>query len=526
VYDNTGKVCYLVPSALVIQERKLAETALQASELALMEAQRLAQIGNWRWDIAANRVYWSAEVFRIYGRDPELTLQTYEEQLKFYTPESAARLHAAVANAMSDGTAYALDLERDNSRQDNSQQDNSQQDNLQQDNSPRDTAGSEPTQWVTARGEAFRDASGQIVQLRGTVQDITARKLAEAALSESEQRFRDTFKLMPAAVTLQTEAGVLIDASDVFCQVTGYSREEAIDQNVLDLNLWVEPEQRVVMREVLQRDGQVDGVEVLLRRRGGDTYTTMQVSARYLTIGGERLLLAFAHDITERKQADAELLVALNEKTALLKEVHHRVKNNLQVITSLLSLEAARCNDLATKTVLKDMKGRIRSMALLHETLYRTGIFAGVDLSRYLKQLATEVFRTMATTTTATAVSLECALTPLHLEMDQALPCGLLINELLTNSLKHAFPQGGKGIVNVELKLIDDIVHLSVSDTGVGLAPNFNLQQMASLGLHLVADLATQLGGTLQIETGQGATFVVTFALKNPLAAPLHHVNV
>jgi two-component sensor histidine kinase len=110
-------------------------------------------------------------------------------------------------------------------------------------------------------------------------------------------------------------------------------------------------------------------------------------------------------------------------------------------------------------------------------------------------------------------------LAPRHSQISgiQALPCGLLINELLSNSLKHGFPQGGKGIVKVELKFIDGRVHLSVSDTGVGLAPDFNLQQLASLGLHLVSDLAKQLGGTLQIETGQGTISTVIFMPKNTL---------
>jgi two-component sensor histidine kinase len=217
-------------------------------------------------------------------------------------------------------------------------------------------------------------------------------------------------------------------------------------------------------------------------------------------------------DVTARKCVDTELLNALNEKTALLKEVHHRVKNNLQVITSLLSLESVRSPELATKNVLKDMKDRIRSMALLHETLYRTGIFASVELGDYLKQLATQVFR--ANATSAIPVSLTCEFEPLSLEMDQALPCGLIINELISNSLKHGFTLGSKGHINVTLKVINCMVQLTVSDTGVGLAQDFELQKAASLGLHLVSDLAKQLGGKLEIQTGQGAVFTVSFSLK------------
>lgn len=484
---------------------------------------------------------------------------------------------------------------------------------------------------------------GELAELGKNIEQMqAARKQAEMALLQSESRFHDVFKLMPASVTLQNEAGVLVDCSDEFCELTGYNREEAIGRNILDLNIWAEPELRAAMRATLERDGHVEGIEFVIKNRSGAT-TPMQMSAHYVMIGADRLLLTFALDISSRKQVELafahqaellkltgklaqvggwevnlqtmkltwtqetfriaeietgvepvleeginlfapearpiiaaavqttietgvaydlelplitakgrhiwvktqgfadiqqgkavriygtfqdvtasrqvniELTAAVQEKTVLLKEVHHRVKNNLQVITSLLSLEATRSHDFAITAVLKEMKGRIRSMALLHDTLYRTGIFAGVDLSRYLKQLASEAFR--ATASSTSAVSLELELASVHVEMDQALPCGLLVNELLSNCLKHGFPNGGKGVIRVELKRVEALVHLSVSDTGIGLASDFNLQQQTSLGLHLVADLAQQLGGELQINTGLGVTsagaiFTVVFTPK------------
>ncbi|MFY8044495.1 MAG: sensor histidine kinase, partial [Rhodoferax sp.] len=156
-------------------------------------------------------------------------------------------------------------------------------------------------------------------------------------------------------------------------------------------------------------------------------------------------------DITERKQNELLKAATLAEKTALLNEVHHRVKNNLQVISSLLRLEAARVgpNGSNTKTVLTDMQGRVRSMALLHESLYRTGVIASVDLGAYLRQLAQQSFR--AFTLDHSQVRLELDLAVVHLGMDQALPCGLLVNELLSNAIKHGFPGGRSGVVRVEL---------------------------------------------------------------------------
>jgi two-component sensor histidine kinase len=217
-------------------------------------------------------------------------------------------------------------------------------------------------------------------------------------------------------------------------------------------------------------------------------------------------------DALLRLRAMQELLrEALREKEALLNEVHHRVKNNLQVISSLLSLEAHRHLEPATKAVLNDMKGRIRSMALLHETLCRSGTFAVVDLGAYVSKLAAQAFQ--ALTTQASAIQLHLELVAVHVEKDQAMTCGLLVNELLTNSLKHAFPGGARGEIRVGLEReAGGRVRLQVSDTGVGLPADFDLSRANTLGLQLVSDLTQQLRGVLEI--GPGASFSLVFTPK------------
>ncbi|MCV2369784.1 histidine kinase dimerization/phosphoacceptor domain -containing protein [Roseateles oligotrophus] len=229
-------------------------------------------------------------------------------------------------------------------------------------------------------------------------------------------------------------------------------------------------------------------------------------------------------DVTAQKLAQQALQNSVNDKVALLNEVHHRVKNNLQVITSLLRLESRRSGETGTKTVLADMQARIRSMSLLHESLYRSGIFASVELSKYLKQLAGEAFRAQAPD--GGLIRLELDLQPLQLSMDQAMPCGLLVNELMSNCLKHGFPPGSRGEVRVSLRPFDSpsdaaqaLGHpgswrLQVSDTGVGLPADFDLSHLASLGLQLASDLARQLGGDLDIGAGPGASFGVTFGVQ------------
>jgi two-component sensor histidine kinase len=194
----------------------------------------------------------------------------------------------------------------------------------------------------------------------------------------------------------------------------------------------------------------------------------------------------------------------------LLNEVHHRVKNNLQVVTSLLRLEAGRADNEHTQSVLVEMQGRIRSMAMVHEALYRSGTFASVDLHSYIQQVATAAFRAQVRNTGA--VRLVLNLEPVRASLDQATPCGLLVNELVSNCLKHAFAPGAHGEVQIALQpATPPLWCLRVSDTGVGLPGDFEARRAQSLGLQLVSDLAGQLHGTLTVEAGPGASFCVCF---------------
>lgn len=227
-----------------------------------------------------------------------------------------------------------------------------------------------------------------------------------------------------------------------------------------------------------------------------------------------------------RERTEAALLSSLREKEALLKEVHHRVKNNLQVIASLLRLEGRRIDHPITQSVLVEMQNRIQSMALLHESLYRSGNFATVDLAGYLTQLLRQMFRSLAA---GGGVSLRLELAPAQLEIDQAIPCGLIVNELASNALKHGFPPGRSGEVTVRLVRRDDgLLCLTVSDDGVGLRPDFDPATNGSLGLQLVTDLARQIHGSLAIGPGPRAVFEVLFnpggaaaaVSPSPLPAP------
>jgi two-component sensor histidine kinase len=215
-------------------------------------------------------------------------------------------------------------------------------------------------------------------------------------------------------------------------------------------------------------------------------------------------------EVAERKRAEELIKTSLNEKEVLLKEIHHRVKNNLQVISSLLNLQSGYVEDQGAREIFLDSQNRVRSMALVHEKLYRSQDLARVDLADYIQNLATFLFRSYRTSSGGVTLNIQAE--DVSLGIDAAVPCGLILNELISNALKYAFPNGQAGEVSVQLRADGDHqVNLIVADNGVGIAPDLDIQTTTSLGLQLVNTLTSQLDGTLQINSHEGTEFKIIF---------------
>ncbi len=206
---------------------------------------------------------------------------------------------------------------------------------------------------------------------------------------------------------------------------------------------------------------------------------------------------------------------SLNEKDVLLKEIHHRVKNNMQVISSLVSLQANELNDPAMRDVFEELRDQVRSMAMVHEKLYQSENMAFIDFAEYARGLLTYLWRMYGRG--AAAIRLTLDINPVSLSIESAIPCGLLLNELATNALKHAFRERTSGEVTVTLATDpQDRVHLGVRDDGVGLPESLDWQHVPSLGLRLVQMLTEQLRGTLDVRSEGGTIFYLTFAPPPP----------
>lgn len=216
-----------------------------------------------------------------------------------------------------------------------------------------------------------------------------------------------------------------------------------------------------------------------------------------------------AHDITEKTIAEEQLKESLQEKEVLLKEVHHRVKNNLQVISSILNLQSSYVKEQSTLNILKESQNRIKSMAFIHESLYQTTDFSQINFSEYVITLSQNLVHSYGVFDNF--VKLDLQVKDISLNLDQSIPCGLLINELVSNALKYAFPEREKGTITIELYEKNEEVFLKVSDNGIGLPKNINYRDTESLGLQLVMTLTEQINGTIELDNTSGASYSIRF---------------
>jgi len=212
----------------------------------------------------------------------------------------------------------------------------------------------------------------------------------------------------------------------------------------------------------------------------------------------------------ELAEVNETLRMSLTEKEVLLKEIHHRVRNNLQIVSSLLNLQSEHVEDAPTLAALRESQDRVRAMAQIHEKLYQSEGLSRIDVADYIRSMAASLFTSYGVR--GDLISLKLEVDDVKLGLDTAIPCGLIINELISNALKHAFPNGRAGEVRVALRSSGDgSLRLHVSDNGVGVPDGFDPRRSRSLGLQLVQALADQLDGTVEIRRDGGAVFEVRF---------------
>ena len=345
-------------------------------------------------------------------------------------------------------------------------------------------------------------------------QEIKERRRVEKEIEKRQKYLESVLHGAPEAIVTVDADHHIIEWNPGAEKIFGYTRGEVLGK---DLNNFVSRsevwEEAMTLTQKALKGERVPPQETIRYRKDGVPRNVI-VAGSPIRIGGElQGVVVVYSDITERIRAEESIKASLVEKEVLLKEIHHRVKNNMQIISSLLNLQSAHIKDQQALELFRESKDRVRSMALIHEKLYRSQDLARIDFKEYIHSLATSIFQSYKAE--PTKINLDIRIKDIFLPVDKAVPCGLVMNELLSNCLKYAFPATWKGQAKIEIglrKMNGNMIELMVKDNGIGLPQELNFRKTGSLGLHLVVILGEgQLEGEIDVERQKGTTFLLRF---------------
>ncbi|NEO29781.1 MAG: PAS domain S-box protein [Symploca sp. SIO3C6] len=366
---------------------------------------------------------------------------------------------------------------------------------------------------LEARGTPIYNDQGAIIYAVCAFQDITARKQAEAEsqqytqeLKQAKDQLQAVLNTVPGSVAWMSADGRYLGTNGYLAKALNLSPEAFVGQEIGFFDHTSQLSQFILEFLASPKTTNSRVVNIPIKE-----------SIRNYLIAAQKYqqnsaAVAVGIDITEQKSAEEALRKSLKEKEILLKEVHHRVKNNLQVISSLLDLQSSNLKDANTIELFRDSYNRVRSMALVHERLYSSTSLEEINFAEYIENLTSHLIQSYGLATEPIEIKLNCQ--EVFLNLDKAITCGLIINELISNALKYAFPHKTGGLVEIRLNCEGEQLFLSIKDNGVGLPKNLNLQVPTTLGLQLVQILTQQLEGELDLDQSQGTEFTIKFSSR------------
>jgi len=306
------------------------------------------------------------------------------------------------------------------------------------------------------------------------------------------------------ALTLLAD-GAILYCNSKFAEMVGLPQDQLTGRSLLDL---VAPADRLLCAELLSAGAAGSSKGPITLQAVDGSQRPAQISLRALNDETEAHMCAVVTDLSGPQAVAAQLRAALAEKELLLREVHHRVKNNLQIVSSLLRLQAENISDERVSAAVQDSQNRIRALALVHEQLYRSESLAHIDIGEYLQNIATSVWRSLSMRGSPIRLVSE-VINGISINIDQAIALGLIVTELVSNSVKHAFPTGtAQGTISLRVRQDNTVLHVEVADNGIGMPPQINAGG-GSLGMQLVHGLCRQIGATLSFGEGPGTTVVI-----------------
>lgn len=486
--DASGTAVRMAGVTMDITARRLADEALRERTEELNSV--LASVSDYLWsgEYVGGRWryrFYSPVVERITGHPPEFFLAGPERWLSTIHPDDRPAMQQAFSRLI-EGESPREEAEYRVLRPDGS------------------------LRWVRDSASAVPLPQGGL-RLDGVVSDVTARK-------EAERKLRALVENIPDFVSRFDAQGRFLYVNPAVTKAFGAPPEAILGKTLLDASLPARGPSDALLHEAVWRclrEGRPNVCEATWPTLAGDRFFEVRHLPETDESGQVVSVLGLARDVTERRRAEQGLRASLEEKEVLLREVHHRVKNNLQLISSLLALQADRVRDPAVAGALTESQNRIRAMALVHENLYRSADLATIHLTEHVESICAHLYRSYGVD--AQRIALELHIADVPVDLDRSMRCGLIINELVSNALKHGFPGDRSGRISVDLGADHGgRAELRVRDDGIGCPPELDPRRCDTLGLQLVADLVEHLAGTLVRDPEPGTSWRISFPLVPP----------
>ena len=347
--------------------------------------------------------------------------------------------------------------------------------------------------------------------------DLSKLKKTEKSLKKSEERYKSIFEGSRDAIFIADENARFVEVNQAACELTGYSREELLNMRIPDLHGEADLHAYKKYFHRIMKGESILSKAKILRKDG--TKVDTEFSNKRIFIDGIPYMHTVARDVSEWIKAKEKIKASLKEKEIMLHEIHHRVKNNMQIIISLMRIQGRKAKHKETKKYLQTLQDRVYSMSLIHDHFYKETQLDKINVASYIKELINHLFFIHNKKEGQIKITLD--LEEIYLDLNKAIPFGMLINEIITNILKHAFPGRKKG--ELSLRLYRDgnrKIRLLVNDNGIGIPEEVNIENPSTIGLQLIKDLTQQLGGEIQIKSNGGTKIKLIFPEKNEVKGP------